>query len=259
MKLKTFIVILFGGCFIAATGISSFIPTSEPMSFVLEKAEQHDVVLLGTTHRQQRILQFISKLIPRLHESGITHIGLEISSDQQENLNRFMNTGTGLSNIRIFEGIDCTGYRHLLDMIRKSSLVPVALDLPKSKWRGNYTRDHWMAKRISETFSAARGVKMLVVVGNLHVLKRVEWQVTSIQDQFIRYHLDQLNPNLSMYSVVESINEPIEACDFQKWFGRNSGPVGIETRVFDRKLGLTRTIAAKPMTANEAVDAVIVF
>ena len=259
MRLKTYIIILFGGCFIAATGISSFVPTNEPISFVLEKAGKHDVVFLGTTHQQQRILRFISNMIPHLHESGITHIGLEISSDQQRHLDRFMSTGTGLSNIRVFEGIDCPGYRHVIDMIRKSGLVAVALDLPKSKWRGNYTRDRWMAKRISETFAANRNVKMLVIVGNMHVLKKVEWQVASIQDQFIRYHLEQINPDLSLYSVAESINEPVEACDFQKWFGRDSGPVGIETYVFDRKLGLTRTIAAKPMTANEAVDAVIVF
>jgi hypothetical protein len=138
-------------------------------------------------------------------------------------------------------------------------LIPVALDLPKSKWRENYTRDGWMAKRISETVSSNRDVKMLVILGNLHVLKKVAWQVPTISDQFVPYHLSRLNPDLSLYSVAESINEPTEACDFQKWFGRDKGPVGIETRVFDRKLGITRTIAAKPMTAREAVDAVIVF
>lgn len=116
-----------------------------------------------------------------------------------------------------------------------------------------------MAKRISETFTAYSGMKILVIVGNLHVLKKVEWQIPAIRDQFIRYYLDLMNPDLSLYSVAGSINESVEECDFQKWFGRDSGPVGIETRVFDRKLGLTRTIAAKPMTAHEAVDAVIVF
>ena len=259
MKLRTYIFILIGVCFIATTGTPSFIPTHEPISFVLDKTAQHDVLFLGTTHQQPRILGFISRLIPRLHESGITHIGLEISSDQQENLDRFTKIGAGLSDIRIFQGIDCPEYRHVIDVIRKNRLVPVALDLPKSKWRGKHTRDQWMAKRISETFTAYGGVKMLVIVGNLHVLKKIEWQIPGIRDQFIRYHLDQMNPDLSSYSVAESINESAENCDFQKWFGRDSGPVGIETLVFDRKLGITRTIAAKPMSAHEAVDAVIVF
>jgi len=96
-------------------------------------------------------------------------------------------------------------------------------------------------------------------VGNLHVFKKVAWQNPSIRDQFIRYHLNEMNPDLNLYSIAESINGSTAPCDFQKWFGNGSTPVGIETRVFDRKLGLTRTIAAKPMTAREAVDAVIVF
>ena len=259
MKLRTYITILIGVCFIASTGISSFIPTHEPILFVLDKTEQYNVVFLGTTHQQPRILGFISKLIPRLHESGITHIGLEISSDQQENLDRFMKTGSGLSDIRIFEGIDCLEFRHVIDVIRKNRLRPVALDLPRSMWGGNFMRDQWMAKRISETFQNNENAKMFVVVGNLHTLKKVEWVVPTIKSRFIRYHLSRINPSLSLYSIAESINESAENCDFQKWFGRDSGPVGIETRVFDRKLGLTRTIAAKPMTAREAVDAVIVF
>ena len=259
MRLRIYIFILIGVCFIATTGTPSFISTHEPIPFVLDKAAQHDVVLLGTTHQQPKILNFISTLIPHLYKSGITHIGLEIASDQQNRLDRFMKTGTGLSEIRIFQGIDCPEYRQLIEMVRKNRLTPVALDLPKSMWRGNFTRDQWMAKRIAETSQKNEPAKMLVIVGNLHTLKQVDWIVPTIKDQFIRYHLDRINPNLSLYSVAESINESAENCDFQKWFGRDSGPVGIETLVFDRKLGLTRTIAAKPMSAHEAVDAVIVF
>jgi len=259
MKLRTYIFILIGVCFITTTGNPSFIPTHEPISFVLDKVAQHDVVLLGTTHQQPKILNFISTLIPQLYQSGITHIGLEIASDQQNRLDRFMKTGTGLSEIRIFQGIDCPEYRQLIEVVRKNRLLPVALDLPKSMWRGNFTRDQWMAKRVAETLSDNEHAKMVVLVGNLHALKQVDWIVPTIKDQFIRYHLDRINPDLSLYSIAGSINETVEACDFQKWFGRDSGPVGIETRVFDRKLGITRTIAAKPMSAHEAVDAVIVF
>jgi uncharacterized iron-regulated protein len=259
MKTGTYIFILIGVCFIATTGTSSFIPTHEPISFVLNKTVPHDVLFLGTTHQQPRILDFISRLIPRLHESGITHVGLEISSDQQENIDRFMNSGTGLADIRIFPGIDCPEYRQMIAVLRKSGLTPLALDLPKSMWSDAITRDRWMAKRISDVITPSNGVKMLVIVGNLHVLKKVEWEIPAIRDQFIRYHLDRMNPGLNLYSVAESINEAVEVCDFQKWFGRGLGPVGIETLGFDRKLGLTRTIAAKPMTAHEAVDAVIVF
>ena len=159
MKLRTYIFILIGVCFIATTGTPSIISTHEPISFVLDKTVQHDVLFLGTTHQQPKILNFISTLIPHLYKSGITHIGLEIASDQQNRLDRFMKTGTELSDIRIFEGIDCPEYRHVIDLIRKNRLMPVALDLPKSKWRGKYTRDRWMAKQISETFQNNENAK----------------------------------------------------------------------------------------------------
>ena len=84
MKLRTYITVLLGICLIAATGTPSFIFTHEPISFVVDKAAQHDVILLGTTHQQPKILNFISRLLPHLHRSGITHIGLEIASDQKD-------------------------------------------------------------------------------------------------------------------------------------------------------------------------------
>jgi len=243
----------------AATGTPSLISTHNPIPFVLDKAARHDVVMLGTTHQQDRILSFISDLIPRLSNSGVTHIGLEIASDQQNRLDRFMQTGKGLLDVRIFPGIDCPEYRRLIDTVRKSRLAPVALDLPKSMWNGNVTRDQWMAKRIAEIFQINDTAKLLVIVGNLHTLKQVDWIVPTIRGQFARYYLDRILPKLRLYSVAASINESADQCDFQKRFGGDSQPVGIETIVFNGKLGLTRTLAAKPLRARTAVDAVIVF
>lgn len=259
MKLRTCIIILFGVCFIAATGTPSYISIHKPIPFVLDKAARHDVVMLGTTHHQGKILSFIADLIPRLSNSGVTHIGLEIASDQQNLLDRFMQTGKGLSNIRIFPGIDCPEYRRLIDTVRKSRLAPVALDLPKSMWNGNITRDQWMAKRVADIFQTNDTAKLLVIVGNLHTFKQVDWIVPTIKGQFARYYLDRIRPKLRLYSVAASINESVDQCDFQKWFGGDTEPVGIETIVFNGKLGLARTLAAKPVRARTAVDAVIVF
>ncbi len=259
MKLKAYIILLVAACLPAAVGTPYFFAAHEPIPFVLDKTAQHDVVLLGTTHQQVQILSFISDLIPRLSKSGVTHIGLEIASDQQHRLDRFMQTGTGLSQIWIYSGIDCPEYRRVIEVIRKNRLAPVALDLPQSMWRGEVTRDQWMAERVAEVFRKTETAKMLVIVGNLHTLKRVDWVVSTLKDQFVRYHLDRIHPKLSLYSVAASINDPPDHCDFQKRFGGDSGPVGIETRLFDGKLGMTRTLAAKPITARAAVDAVIVF
>ena len=106
--------------------------------YVLGKFQSHELVMLGTRHKREPILQFISDLIPSLYDAGVTHIGLEICSDQQEKIDHFIDTGTGLTNIKIHPQIDCPGYRNLLKQIQgldedKRPGV-VAIDLPKSRY-----------------------------------------------------------------------------------------------------------------------------
>jgi hypothetical protein len=47
-----------------------------PQSYVLTKLKSHDIILLGTRHKQSPILKFISDLITVLHNSGVTRTGL---------------------------------------------------------------------------------------------------------------------------------------------------------------------------------------
>jgi hypothetical protein len=54
--------------------------------------------------------KFISDLIPALHDVSVTHIGLEICSDQQGKIDHFIETDTGLTDIEIHPQIDCPGY-----------------------------------------------------------------------------------------------------------------------------------------------------
>ncbi len=78
-----------------------------PKSYVLNKFKTRDIVLLGTRHKQTPLLEFISEIIAVLHNSGVTHIGLEIATDQQGKINRFVETGAGLSEIQIHPQINC--------------------------------------------------------------------------------------------------------------------------------------------------------
>jgi hypothetical protein len=68
-----------------------------PQSCVLSKFQTHGIVFLGTRHKQPPILNFISDPITVLHDSGVTHIGLEIESDQRGKIDQYMNTGNGLN------------------------------------------------------------------------------------------------------------------------------------------------------------------
>ena len=66
-----------------------------PKEYVPDKFQSHDLIMLGTRHKQETILKFISDLIPAMHNAGVTHIGLEICSDQQDKIDHFIKTGIG--------------------------------------------------------------------------------------------------------------------------------------------------------------------
>ena len=83
----------------------------EPIPFILDKARENDVILFGTTHKRDEILDLLAELLPQLAQSGITHIGLEIDTDQQGAIEHYMDTGNGLDEIQILPTIDCPKYR----------------------------------------------------------------------------------------------------------------------------------------------------
>ena len=95
-------------------------------------------------------------------------------------INKFIKTGAGLSDIQIHPQIDCPEYRNLLNALRaldpNKRPTPIAIDLPKSKYNEPISRDEWMAKSVSKIFQQNPNVKMLVIVGNNHVLKKLDWQ-----------------------------------------------------------------------------------
>ena len=82
-----------------------------PADYLHSKLQKNDIVFLGTTHKKPEILEFIAELIPSLKGLGVTHIGLEIPSDQQEKIDTFMPTGKGLDAIQFHPQIDCPEYR----------------------------------------------------------------------------------------------------------------------------------------------------
>lgn len=181
-----------------------------PRSYVLQKLKRHDIVFLGTTHRKQAILNFVSDLIPHLNEFGITHLGLEISSDQQDRIDNLLQTGTGLETIDIHSQIDSPEYRNILKTIweldqRKRPAI-IALDLPRSKYQGKINRDEWMARSITKIFKRDPNAKMLVVIGNLHVLKKIAWEEdVPNAHEFIRSYLNEISPHLRAFSIGQLI------------------------------------------------------
>jgi uncharacterized iron-regulated protein len=251
----------------AAIGYGSDYPVySDAQSYILEKLKTHDIVLLGTTHKKPAILQFLSELIPVLYEADITHIGLEIASHQQTQIDNFMRTQKKLSDIKIHTQIDCPEYRNLL--IKLGSLDPntkpkiIALDLPKSQYQGHISRDEWMARSITRVFSGNPEAKMLVVVGNLHVLKVLNWQghVPNKHGSISEY-LNSMMPEIRVFSISQLIDENPRECDFTREFGSDHGSVAMDCdgRFRGWKFGPASCIAIRCADPCDLVDGIIVY
>jgi hypothetical protein len=237
-----------------------------PQSYVLNKLETHDIIFLGTRHKQPPILNFISELITALHNSGITHIGLEIASDQQDNINEFINTGAGLPDIQIHPQIDCPEYRKLFNVLRtldpNKRPVPVALDLSKSRYKEPISRDEWMAKSIAKIFQKNPKAKMLIIFGNNHILKKLDWQDhVSNPHRSIREYLFEKRSNLRIFSIGQIIGESVYECDFREKFGSvdRAVAVDLDERFAGWKMGIVESVAIKPAEVWELLDGVIVY
>jgi hypothetical protein len=237
-----------------------------PQSYVLNKLKSHDIVFLGTRHKQPPILNFVSELITVLQDSGVTHIGLEVASDQQENIDHYMKTGFGLNDIQIHSQIDCPEYRNLfnvlMDLNPDKRLSPITLDLPKSKYKENISRDEWMARSIAGVFESNPNAKMLVVAGNNHILKKLDWQDHVVnQHGSIREYLSEKRRKLRMVSIGQVIGESVYKDDFRREFGPIDGAVALDldARYAGWKLGIVDSVAIKRGEGWELLDGVIVY
>ena len=237
----------------------------DPISYVLDKCKSHDVVLLGTRHKQPALLDLISRLLLKLGDAGVSYLGLEIASDQQPIIDRYIKEGTGLDEISLHYALDCPGTRNVLGIARNLSIengVKVnALDLPPSFYQKNFNRDEWMARSICTIFDENPNAKALVIVGNLHTLKTIRWKhYIPHRHGFIPSYLYRLKPALRMSSICQCIKHAPLICDFCKNLGGKGKPAAIDCddSFSGWKLGILEKVATESMKPHEVVDGVIV-
>lgn len=263
--IRKVIVVCMLGC------LSSVLPcqgqehrTVDPRSYVLDKLGVHDVVFMGTTHKQPPILDLLAELVPDLRGTGVTHLALEISRDQQENIDRFLAYGTGLEDIALHGAIDCPAYRRLLSVLQL--LGPgqrpqvVAIDMPERGYSGAVSRNAYMAMTLSETLQSNPQTKILVILGSLHVLRNLQWQ-SRVGDgnEAIRTRLARWRPDLRLFSMVHVI-AGAGVCDFSRRLGPLPGMVALDVDAGFKgwRLGVTACLALHPSQPHELVDGVIV-
>ena len=234
-----------------------------PTGYIKTKLQQNDIVFLGTRHKRPPILRFIADLIPSLNSLGVTHIGLEIPSDQQERIDAFLKTGKGMDAIQFHPQIDHPYYRHLLQLLLESGgPLPLAIDSPYSEHGGQISRDEWMAQTLLAVFQKEPSAKILTIVGGLHILKKFEWEeYVPIKKLSIRQYIERQKPDIKMWSVGQLINENPDGCDFTRRFSSLPDAVALDLdkRYRGWKLGLTGPIAIVPAECFDLVDGLIVY
>lgn len=234
-------------------------------TYIRDQLMRNDVVFYGTTHQQPSILALVVELLPDLAQMGITHLALEISSDQQPHLDALVEGVIGPSSIVLHKAIDCPAYRRLLTSVGQLPLGKrprlTAIDLPVEAYDRNVSRDQWMAQQLSAVWSRQPNAKVMAVVGSLHVLRNLDWQDhLAHQHAALRSYLGKLHPHLKMHTVVNVLGGSPEGGDFSRKFGSVPSPVAVEVdkRFAAWQLGLTHCIAIKPTQPHELTDGIIV-
>ncbi|MDY6793007.1 MAG: hypothetical protein SWH54_17215 [Thermodesulfobacteriota bacterium] len=260
------LIILFSIVFTPIVNGSDYEVNTDAQSYIIKKLKTHHIVFLGTVHKKPAIHKFLLEIIPTLNDAGVTHIGLEIAFDQQAKIDNFIQSGKKLANIRIHPDIDGPGYRKLL--IKLAALDPnirpktIALDQPKSRYRGKISRTKWMAGSIVQIFHKNPKAKILVVVDNFHVLKVLNWQENSRnQYKSICHYLKSMIPEFRIFSISQLVDEDPEKCDFTAVFGAVNGSVVIDCdHKFDGwKFGPASKISIKPTETCDLVDGLIIY
>ena len=104
--------------------------------------------------------------------------------------------------------------------------------------------------------------KILVIVGSLHTLKKLEWE-EQVSDKHlsIREYITRDRPSTRIWSIGQIIDGNPDECDFTREFSSLPGAVALDLddRYRSWKLGLTATIAIVPAECFELVDGLIVY
>lgn len=234
-------------------------------SYIYEKLDHHDIVFVGTIHRQPAILNQMADLIAHLPETGVTHLALEITSDQQDHIDGFLASGRGLARIALHKAADCPQYRNLFKILGR--LHPnqrpkvVAIDLPVSQYGGATTRNQYMAVKLASIVQTQPEAKVLTMLGSLHVLRQLKWHHRVDSGHLaIRTHLKRMVPGLKMFSVVHIVGTGENDCDFSRRLSPLPGTVAIDLdhRYKGWRLGITDCLAVRPSQPYELVDGVII-
>jgi hypothetical protein len=238
---------------------------TDVQAYILEKLECNSLVFLGEVHKKSELIGTVAGLLPYLHNAGVTHIALEIPSDQQNAIDHYIESGDGFDGIKLHEQIDCPQYRNLFVLIRSLDpsrrAIPVAIDLPESQYHGHISRDEYMAKSLSNIFKSDPNAKILSILGNNHVLIKLEWMDQVVNPhKSIRGYLVDTCPGLKLFSIYQVEDKSAGRCDFFDKLHSEQGPVAVEmNRRFHGWHLWMSNMAIKPAEVDTLLNGIIVY
>lgn len=145
---------------------------------ILERIKPGTITIIGENHKRVESVELFQHLVSQViqHHQCVV-IGLEIASDQQTILDSMMQGRASAAQITLWPAVDHLSYRRMLEnfaeLKRQGQCVTlIAID---SALENVIDRDLWMALSLAEQQGNA---PILVLLGALHTLKRVDWKST---------------------------------------------------------------------------------
>jgi hypothetical protein len=135
------------------------------------------ITIIGEYHGRIESMILIKDLVSDVtRQRGCLTLALEIYSDQQPVLDKVMAGTAPVSSITIPYAVDHHHYRNLLKHLARIKKISTCFTvLAIDSGPGNPTaRDEWMTQLLSEQVGKT---PILVLVGSLHTLKKVDWTV----------------------------------------------------------------------------------
>lgn len=138
--------------------------------------ENSGVLIFGEKRGKPESARLVSDVVEAFTAMGnCVNVGLEISSEEQKNIDGFINGNTDISNIRINTFVTHKEYRNMLrsfkDFKAAGRCIRVfGVDVPDTV---PIEKNVWMSRIIN---SLVGDSPMLVLIGNRHTFKNVQWK-----------------------------------------------------------------------------------
>jgi uncharacterized iron-regulated protein len=168
-----FCFVLSGSRGMTVTSAYSFDLVDNTTAYLVSKARERKLLLIGTHHRNAFIHNIIASSLPSLmKDGGVKVMFVEIPTSQQKAIDEFSAGRLEVEAIGISEIVTSPSYREVLKEARKLKLAIVAID---AEVPAPMPRDEWMARNVSAYLKDHPRDRGIVIVGARHVLKGIEW------------------------------------------------------------------------------------